>query len=343
MKDDGPDDVESYQNELSDRVDDGGGCAEMWEALSSERNNQRLPRRSLLRKIGIATGLSSIGLGSVGSASAISGSPTKSTGGRERPDDFGGVTSTDLPDSKRKEAIRTASESSQYAALERRLRTMPYSSPDFSGATVVEVEDPEGDTHLVVGMPLKNDVERSDSSRISTTSASSSASIALGISDDEVVTGRVVLTEQSVGREVRTSIPTSDTPNPEEDISITSTTFSVDGGEVVESTRSATLAPEQIGQPSGRVTTQESDVCWGCLLIGDTICELGCGAATAVICIAAGLAGGGPGIACGLIVGALCSIFLAARDRYAGASCSYDYGVEAACYYADFCADNPLA
>jgi hypothetical protein len=48
-------DPDQYQAELNDAVDDGGGCAEMWAALSSRREEGKLSRRSVLRKAGATT------------------------------------------------------------------------------------------------------------------------------------------------------------------------------------------------------------------------------------------------------------------------------------------------
>jgi hypothetical protein len=48
-------DVDQYQDELSEQVEDGGGCAEMWSALSTRREKNNLSRRSLLRRAGGTT------------------------------------------------------------------------------------------------------------------------------------------------------------------------------------------------------------------------------------------------------------------------------------------------
>lgn len=48
-------DVDQYQNELSEQVKDGGGCVEMWSALSSRREGTSLSRRSVLRRVGGTT------------------------------------------------------------------------------------------------------------------------------------------------------------------------------------------------------------------------------------------------------------------------------------------------
>lgn len=48
--------AEQYQEELSEKVDDGGGCAEMWEALTAERESGgSVKRRSFLATIGVAS------------------------------------------------------------------------------------------------------------------------------------------------------------------------------------------------------------------------------------------------------------------------------------------------
>jgi hypothetical protein len=62
-------DVEAYQDALSERVEDGGGCVETWEALSSDSESV-LPRRSVLRSLGVGAGLSAVGLSGVGSVAA---------------------------------------------------------------------------------------------------------------------------------------------------------------------------------------------------------------------------------------------------------------------------------
>ena len=51
-------DAEAYQDELSEKVDDGGGCAEVWETLSEDVGSTNVSRRSVLRKAGgTATGV----------------------------------------------------------------------------------------------------------------------------------------------------------------------------------------------------------------------------------------------------------------------------------------------
>lgn len=51
-------DPRAYQDELSEKVDDGGGCAEVWETLSEDAGSNNVSRRSVLRKAGgTATGV----------------------------------------------------------------------------------------------------------------------------------------------------------------------------------------------------------------------------------------------------------------------------------------------
>ncbi|TKX59802.1 twin-arginine translocation signal domain-containing protein [Halorubrum sp. ASP1] len=55
-------DEEQYQNELNDAVDDGGGCAETWEALSQARRSENINRRKILKTAGLATAVGVFGL-----------------------------------------------------------------------------------------------------------------------------------------------------------------------------------------------------------------------------------------------------------------------------------------
>lgn len=55
MEDNTPDDVESYQEEISAKVGDSGGCAETWSALTEMRGkspNRRTVMRGLLGIVG---------------------------------------------------------------------------------------------------------------------------------------------------------------------------------------------------------------------------------------------------------------------------------------------------
>ncbi|WP_155120004.1 hypothetical protein [Haloarcula rubripromontorii] len=49
-------DAEAYQEELSEQVEDGGGCAETWAALAENRENN-ISRRSVLRGVGGTAGV----------------------------------------------------------------------------------------------------------------------------------------------------------------------------------------------------------------------------------------------------------------------------------------------
>lgn len=62
-------DPDQYQDELSDAVDDGGGCAETWEKLSEARRKSSLDRRSVLKGVG-AFGAAALGVSGIGAATA---------------------------------------------------------------------------------------------------------------------------------------------------------------------------------------------------------------------------------------------------------------------------------
>lgn len=71
MPDDNHEDLEvdQYQDELSEAVGDGGGCAETWDRLTSIREQATPDRRSVLKSIG-AVGASSLGLSKIGVAAS---------------------------------------------------------------------------------------------------------------------------------------------------------------------------------------------------------------------------------------------------------------------------------
>jgi hypothetical protein len=74
MPDDNHEDTEAdrYQDELSERSDDGGGCAETWKALNNYRqsNGPSTTRRGVLKSVGATAGISAFGVSAIRSAEA---------------------------------------------------------------------------------------------------------------------------------------------------------------------------------------------------------------------------------------------------------------------------------
>jgi len=73
-------DVDQYQNELSESVDDGGGCAEMWAALAENREETDVSRRSVLRRVGGTTA----GIGLASSLQLAFASTAEASSGRSQ-------------------------------------------------------------------------------------------------------------------------------------------------------------------------------------------------------------------------------------------------------------------
>ncbi|WP_157746044.1 hypothetical protein [Halorubrum trapanicum] len=64
--------VDQYQDELSEESDDGGGCAETWEALNKYRqsNGPSTTRRGVLKSVGASAGISAFGVSAIRSVEA---------------------------------------------------------------------------------------------------------------------------------------------------------------------------------------------------------------------------------------------------------------------------------
>lgn len=281
-----------------------------------ENPDSNIDRRSVMKMLSGAT-TAAVGFGAVsGSAMATDGRTAIS------PDEVTGK--------ERKRAVRVARTSEEFKTLRKKFTADEgYHVSNLKDATVVEMEDPDGTPHKIVGTKLERKSSPASSSELD------SASIALTLKDSNVVSAKaVVTTGDEASGQVSTSSPS--------EISVSAETYTVNGNTLDSETSSVTVDPEKATSKSGQITTQESNACWACTLIGNTICGIGCSVGAALICAAAGLAGGAPGIACGAIVSALCFIFSSAQDRFVGAGCGPDYGIEMACYYADYCAENPL-
>jgi len=76
----GDKEVDEYRAELNERVDDGGGCAEMWDALSEAREAGSVDsRRSILKKTAGAIGVSAVGLSTLADTAAATTKATNVT------------------------------------------------------------------------------------------------------------------------------------------------------------------------------------------------------------------------------------------------------------------------
>lgn len=284
----------------------------------SEETNSNLKRRSVMKMLSGAT-TAAVSFGAI-SGSAIAADGSAKVGPEE------------VTGKERKRAIRAAQTSEEFKALRKKFaKDEDYRVSNLKDATVVEMDDAEGIPHIIVGKKLKSKEFLQE-----TSVGDNSASIAITLNDSDVVSAKTIVSTQ------QEAISQISTASSSADVNISAKTYTAEGDSLNSETSSVTVNPEKTDGGPDQISIQESDTCWACKLIGDTICAMGCSVGAALICSAAGLAGGAPGIACGAIVSALCGIFAAAEDRYVGAGCGPDYGVEAACYYADYCANNPL-
>lgn len=304
----------------------------------SRENNQKLSRRKVLQRSSVLAGTTTLGL------SGVTGSAAASRDNQRT----GLVEATELNGRKRTRAIQTAIESQEYQTLMAKVEERGYQRADFDEPEVYEVKGPEGNSHRVVGFSLKSDTgtRRRRHSR-GKASTKKTASIGFSITGENVISAQVMFNERDVKRLNGTSkqgrvAAQSGRSTSHIEVSVSSETLVADGGSVEKETSSASLSTKDLEDGSSKISAQKSDGCWACTVVGNAVCAVGCSAGAAVICSAAGLAGGGPGIACGAIVAAFCGIIMAGGERYVGASCAGDIGIEAACYYADFCEDNPV-
>lgn len=297
-------------------------------------------RRSVLRQLGAGAGASVLGFSSISSAAASNSSSSRRQKNQSRSDR---VDPIEVNGRERIRVIRTAAKSEEFAVLTKKIGATDYQLRSLAKASVYEVSDPEGSSHQVVGMKLEKVPPGRRGRRLHGSSEDDeSASIAFGLTDEEVVSAKVIFTEREWGSSGDVSAQsTRDTEATE--LSVSTKTLMADGGTVTEENSSVTLNSAELEESSQQISAQKSDGCWACTLVGDTLCGIGCAAGTAVICSAVGLGSAGlGGFACGAIVGALCAILMASGERYVGASCFADVNIEMACYHAGYCQDNPL-
>ncbi|WP_153552234.1 hypothetical protein [Halomicrobium sp. LC1Hm] len=322
--------VDAHRDEIDAAVNDGGGCVEAWSSLNDLREDgpTNVDRRAAIKIVGGSVG-ALVGVGSASadepaSPSEVSVDPEVVSGADER------------------RAVSAALTSRVYQQLSDRVRAEQSLFPDTDDTTVVRVEDQDGTAHEIVGIALRPTTDESDNRSSGETGHDS---IAVVLKAGTVVSGRAIVTERAEGHEGVDGLTAAEAEAV--DFTVSSTTYYTDDGEVRSGSASAAVAVEpgsgngSVPSPEG-ISTAESNICWACTTIGNSVCALGCSVGAALICAAAGLAGGAPGIACGAIVGTLCGILSAAEDRFVGAGCGADYGIEAACYYGDYCEDNPL-
>ena len=219
--------------------------------------------------------------------------------------------------------VAAALRSEQYKDLHKTLRKEERYAPKVSEATVIEVEDPEGTPHRIVGFPLKGlGKPREPAEGVEVT-----ADAAITLRDKEALVGKAVRF-------------TSGPRNPETNSTPVSTrSYTAANGTVESSTAEAVI---EENPTEADFSTAESTGCFACTTVGDVVCTVGCGLGISIICAGTAVANLAGGFACGIIAGALCGILAASSERYVGAACGADIGIEYACYYAGYC-DEPFA
>ena len=300
-------------DEVNDAVNDGGGCVEAWESMNALRskNDASNPDRRAAIKI-LGTGAMSVaGLG----AAANRTSAKKPTGTSPEIDHVTG--------SEANKAVSTAIRTREFRNLRKKLHRDEGYSVKIPDASVLEVEDPDGNPHQIVAFQL----EKRKRPRDSEDGVDVTADMSVTLQNGEVTRSRAVEF-------------TSDTRNSGDgSIPVSAKTYKPVGSEI-RSNRTEAVVEENPTEDEFSVA--ESGGCFACTVIGDAVCAVGCGLAISAACATTAVANLGAGVACGVIAGAFCTIITATRDRYAYAGCSGDFAIEAACYYAGYCS-KPFA
>lgn len=195
------------------------------------------------------------------------------------------------------------------------------------------MDDEDGVPHLIVGIPLRRESATSSLPEEKETVAD----IAVVLRDGEVVItkGAVILRDSTERISRMMSSESSDKTT----ITVTATSYQLTDGQVESRTQTKVIG-DQPGSESG-ITTMKSAGCFSCQLVGDIICTVGCGIGVSMVCAGSAVANLAAGYGCTIIAGILCGIFTAVNERYKGASCNGDFGIEFACYYAGYC-NKPL-
>lgn len=227
--------------------------------------------------------------------------------------------------------IGAAEKTDGFRKLKQRLLKAYQLRPDLSDITVLELPDPDGVLHQIVSIPFEETGKKADS-------VSKEGDVAVIFEEEEVLraTGSVLHYEDSV--------PVSATS-----IKATDDGLKTDTAEInVDVPLEGGLDSVSIQADDNTVTvTEGGDVhadaslqCWACKLIGDAICAAGCSVGMSAICGSLSIVGWViSGAVCTAIGGAFCTILLATSERYVGASCAGDIGIEWTCHYAGYCSE----
>lgn len=107
--------------------------------------------------------------------------------------------------------------------------------------------------------------------------------------------------------------------------SITTDWYTIDDGVRSESVivNTETMAVEDADEISSAISACDA---WS--IIGDVVCAMSCGAATAVICALAGIGTIAGAAACGAIFAGFCSAMAIANEELTGSACSTDANIE---------------
>lgn len=265
----------------------------------------------------LSTGIATTGLGAIGGSA--SANPAA-----ENLDDQSEI--REVTGHEAQQAIARAVRSREYRKIRRELHQKEDYILTPSEASVIQVSDPNGNPHQIVGFNARP-VGYSGSN-----DAVVGADAAVALRDGEVINARasIVTSDSDADRLAATSQERAG-------VMIESVSYSLESGSVAVNTDKAHINSRKKPDNNDVVTTASLE-CDACKVIGNVICKVGCGVGIAAICLAAGIGSGGTGVVvCAPIAGVLCYIFTSGSEEFTGASCNVDVGVEWACYYAGYC------
>lgn len=265
----------------------------------------------------LSTGIATTGLGAIGGSA--NANPVA-----ENPDGQSEI--REVTGHEAQQAIARAIRSREY----RKIRKELHQKEDYiltpSDASVIQVSDPNGNPHQIVGFDARP-VGYSGSN-----DAVVGADAAVTLRDGEVINVKgVAVAPNSDDDRLAT------TAQERTGVTIESVDYSLEGGSVAVNTDEFYIDSRKNPDNNNAITAAslECDACKG---IGNVICKVGCGVGIAAICLAAGIASGGTGVVvCSSVAATLCHIYTSGSEEFTGASCNADAGVEWACYYAGYC------
>lgn len=205
---------------------------------------------------------------------------------------------SELSETEAENTITTASDTSAFVELRRALRT-DGRTVDKDDATVYYREGPNGSPHHVVEFPV-----------VGTTGA-----IAVTLRDGSFDSARASV------KATEGDLVTVDWYTLENGVSQESVTVDIE-----------TMTVEGENGPA-----QDVSACDACLLIGDVVCAMSCGAAASVICALASIGTIAGTATCGAIMAGFCAALTWANEQVNGHACDSDQGMELACEYAGYC------